>query len=228
MQIVFDNYNFRYKELKKLWGFSIYLKEQKLLFDTGSNGRALLKNLQTFDIDIKEIKYLFISHSHWDHIGGLDSVLELNSDITIFVPRALSKHLIDDLKSLTKEVIVINRAQKLFDNIYTTGMLGADTPEQSLIIDSEKPTVIAGCAHFGIENIVKKASDYLGREIHSCIGGFHLIKATPQEIQDVISSLKSSGVTQVCPTHCSGDRAIEIFKQSFQDGYIEGGLGARL
>ncbi|MFT7004322.1 MAG: 7,8-dihydropterin-6-yl-methyl-4-(beta-D-ribofuranosyl)aminobenzene 5'-phosphate synthase [Sulfurimonas sp.] len=34
----------------------------------------------------------FITHSHWDHIGWIDSILELNPDITLFVPSSISKH----------------------------------------------------------------------------------------------------------------------------------------
>ena len=136
MQIVFDNYNYSHPELKSLWGLSAYLEAYRLLFDTGSNGRVLLNNMKALDIDPEEVDYLFISHSHWDHIGGLDSLLELNPDLTLFVPESLSKHLIKDLRLLAKEVIVItDKPQRLFENLYSTGILGEEVPEQSLIID---------------------------------------------------------------------------------------------
>jgi len=31
----------------------------KILFDTGSNGRVLLKNMQHLNVDVMEIEYLF-------------------------------------------------------------------------------------------------------------------------------------------------------------------------
>jgi len=155
MQIVFDNEKVC-KECQSLWGFSTYLTKHNLLFDTGSNGRVLLKNMKKVGVNVAEIKYVFISHSHWDHIGGLDSIIEINPDITLFIPASLSKHLISDLKLLVKKVVVcIKKPQYLFDNLYTTGLLGDDTPEQSLIIDTKKPTLITGCGHFGIEKIKK-------------------------------------------------------------------------
>ena len=229
MKILFDNYNYSYPELKSLWGFSAYLEEYHLLFDTGSNGRVLLENMKALSVDIEEIEYLFVSHSHWDHIGGLDSILELNPDMTLFVPESLSKHLIRDLRQLAKEVVIItNNPQRLFDDLYTTGLLGEEMPEQSLIIDGEKPILLTGCGHFGIENIVSRASQIIDKKIYLAAGGFHLMYSDEREILETIASLKRSGVKFVSPTHCSGDQAIALFSESFGDHYIQGGIGARI
>ena len=229
MKILFDNYNYNYPELKSLWGFSAYLEEYHLLFDTGSNGRVLLENMKALDVAIEEIETLFLSHSHWDHIGGLDSILEINPDITLFVPESLSKHLIKDLRQLAKEVVIItDEPQRLFDNLYTTGLLGDEMPEQSLIIDGEKPVVITGCGHFGIDNIVNRASQIIDKKIYLAAGGFHLMYSDEREILETIASLKRSAVEFVSPTHCSGDQAIALFAQSFGDHYIQGGIGARI
>lgn len=229
MIIVFDNYNTN-KNCQSLWGFSAYFEEYKLLFDTGSNGRILLKNMKELDINIQEIKYIFISHSHWDHMGGLDSILELNSDITLFLPTSLSKHLIKDLKFLSKSVIMCGKEpKKLFDNIYTTGLLGTDMPEQSLIIDDKKESkIITGCGHFGIENITKVASDVIDKEIKFAIGGFHLLSSSKNEILDSIKHIKKLGITKVLPTHCTGDKAIALYKNSFKNNYIYGSIGTKI
>jgi 7,8-dihydropterin-6-yl-methyl-4-(beta-D-ribofuranosyl)aminobenzene 5'-phosphate synthase len=148
--------------------------------------------------------------------------------MTLFVPRSLSKHLIDDLKILTKEVIVISKPQKLFKNFYSTGLLGKEMPEQSLIIDGAMPMLIMGCGHFGVENIAKKASLWLHKKIKSCIGGFHLMKKSQEEIKASIITLKTMGIVQVCPTHCSGDLSIAMFQKYFKNGYIQGGVGAKI
>ncbi len=228
MTILFDNYN-SCTNCQSLWGFSAYFEEYKLLFDTGSNGRVLLKNMQELGVDVKEIEYMFITHSHWDHIGGIDSILELNPEITLFVPSSLSKFLIKDLKSLAKEVIVCTKKpQHLFKNLYTTGLLGDDMPEQSLIIDGEETKVITGCGHFGIDNITKVAKETIGRNIDFAIGGFHLLRSSEDEINDSIKHLKELGVTKVLPTHCTGDRAIELYKNSFEGSYISGGIGTQI
>ena len=165
MKILFDNYNSN-QSCQFLWGFSTYFEEYKLLFDTGSNGRVLVKNMKKLGVDVSEIKYMFITHSHWDHIGGIDSILELNPNITLFIPSSLSKHLIKDLKTLAKEVIICTkRPQHLFDTLYTTGLLGDEMPEQSLIIKEDETKVITGCGHFGIQNIVKIAANVINKKI---------------------------------------------------------------
>jgi len=214
MQIVFDNENIC-DDCKSLWGFSAYFKDYKLLFDTGSNGRVLLKNMEILGVDVAEIKYLFITHSHWDHIGGIDSIIELNPNIILFIPSSLSKYLIKDLKSMVKEVVICDdKPMKLFNNCYTTGILGSEMPEQSIIFDNkDKTTLVTGCGHFGIENITKVAKDFLRKNIDCVMGGFHLVKSDDEKIYNTITELKNMGVTCAKPTHCSGKRAIELFNQ---------------
>ena len=215
LQILFDNYKVC-ESCQSLWGFSAYLQEYKLLFDTGSNGRVLLKNMQTLGVDVNEIEYIFLSHSHWDHIGGVDSIIELNPNVTLFVPVSLSKHLIKDLKSLVKEVIVIGKKPvKLFANLYSTGILGEAMPEQSLIIDAQKPELLTGCGHFGVQNITQVAREIIGRDIIKVSGGFHLLRSDETTIARTIEELKLLGVKETAPTHCSGDKAIEMFDRNF-------------
>jgi len=78
--IIYDNTAFR-KDFQADWGFSalVEIKERKILFDTGANGRILLSNMEKLKINPKEIEDIFISHLHWDHTGGLSSFLRLNN-----------------------------------------------------------------------------------------------------------------------------------------------------
>jgi 7,8-dihydropterin-6-yl-methyl-4-(beta-D-ribofuranosyl)aminobenzene 5'-phosphate synthase len=216
MQIVFDN-NKLPQECQSLWGFSAYLKEYKLLFDTGSNGRVLLKNMQKMGVNVEEIEYLFITHSHWDHIGGLDSIIELNPNITLFIPSSLSKHLIKDLQSLVKKVVICSKKpMHLFENLYTTGLLGSEMPEQALIVDGDKAKVITGCGHYGIENITQVAKDVLGKNIFCVEGGFHLLRSDEAKIRETIRKLKAMGVESAHATHCTGEKGIKMFAEEFQ------------
>jgi 7,8-dihydropterin-6-yl-methyl-4-(beta-D-ribofuranosyl)aminobenzene 5'-phosphate synthase len=230
--IVFDNYNHD-PEIASLWGFSAFLQmsDQTILFDTGSNGPVLLKNIQTLGLNVKDINTLFISHPHWDHTGGVDSVIEHNQHLHIFAPDSLSKHLIDDLKSQAQDVTIISyQAAQLFDHVYSTGVMDEDLiGEQSMIIDTKEGLVIiTGCAHPGIVNIADKARQMLDKEILLLMGGFHLLSESPAAIQKVIQSLQNSAVNYVCPTHCSGDLAKKMFKESFNEKYIEGGVGTKI
>jgi 7,8-dihydropterin-6-yl-methyl-4-(beta-D-ribofuranosyl)aminobenzene 5'-phosphate synthase len=215
MKIVFDNHKLP-QECQSLWGFSAYLQEYKLLFDTGSNGRVLLKNMQKLGVDVAEIEYIFITHSHWDHIGGLDSIIELNPNITLFLPASLSKHLIKDLQSLVKKVVICGRKpMHLFAALYTTGLLGEEMPEQALIIDGEYAKLLTGCGHFGIEKITQVAKDTLGKNIFCVEGGFHLLRSDAQKIQQTIEQLKEMGVVSARATHCTDAKGIEMFTKAF-------------
>ena len=225
MRIVFDNYT-DCTSCRSLWGFSVYLEKYKLLLDTGSNGRVLLHNIKELNIDVTSIEYIFLTHSHWDHIGGLDSILELNNNITIFAPSTLPIHLLKDLKTLTKEIIICDEKPKnLFSNLYTTGLLGKRMKEQSLIIDDKNSVVISGCGHYGIKKIVEKSRHIISKNIITAIGGFHMFDKNEEEILISIKELKSIGVKEVIPTHCTGDNAISLYKEYFGNNYKKGGVG---
>ena len=222
--IVFDNYTANEK-LESFWGFSCMINDN-FLFDTGSNGRALVRNMVKMGFDIEKLKYLFISHPHWDHIGGIDSIVDINRNLTLFLPDSLSSLYIRDLKRLSKEIKVIHEYPvRLFDGFYSTGVMHP-IGEQSLVIDEgEFGIVVVGCSHPGITNIVKRAKDILNKPILYAIGGFHLMRSSEDEIIEIVKEMKNLGVEYVTPTHCSGDLAIEIFKAEYGENYIPGGVG---
>ena len=222
--IVFDNYTANEK-LESFWGFSCMINDN-FLFDTGSNGRALVRNMVKMGFDIEKLKYLFISHPHWDHIGGIDSIVDINRNLTLFLPDSLSQLYIRDLKRLSKDVKVIHEYPvRLFDGFYSTGVMHP-IGEQSLVIDEgEFGIVVVGCSHPGITNIVKRAKDILNKPILYAIGGFHLMRSSEDEIIEIVKEMKNLGVEYVTPTHCSGDLAIEIFKAEYGENYIPGGVG---
>ena len=63
--------------LKTDWGFSAWIsfRGETLLFDTGTKGRILRRNLRSLDLDPAEIEQVFLSHAHDDHTGGLRRLL---------------------------------------------------------------------------------------------------------------------------------------------------------
>jgi len=227
LSVIFDN-ECCSSDLTSLWGFSCFIEtpNSNILFDTGSNGRVLLKNLEKKNLNISSIDNIFISHAHWDHIGGLDSILEINPDVNIFVTSHVSKNLVRDLNTLSSGVTIIgDTPTKILEDIYSTGAVGENN-EQSIILDTNKGLiVIAGCAHGGIENILKRAVDFFNKPIFLALGGFHLHNKEDRKVLKIIDTIQELDTKYVCPSHCTGDRARELFKERFKDNYIEGGVG---
>ena len=43
--------------------------------------------------------------------------------------------------------------------------------------------------------------------------------------EKVVAGLKNAGVQYVGPCHCSGDKATEIFRETYKENYIKVGVG---
>jgi len=202
--IIYDNTSFR-KDLKSDWGFSalVEIKERKILFDTGANGRILLYNMEKLKINPEEIEDIFISHLHWDHMGGLTSFLRLNNQVRCWIPSYFSEA--ED----AKEFIEVKKPARLYEGIHSTGEL--EGIEQSLCIETEKGIVIiVGCSHPKIEHILRVGSQF--GKVYGIIGGLHGNR--PESLKDL---------NLICPTHCTQYKS-EI-RSLYPEKCIEGGAG---
>ncbi|MCD4704112.1 MAG: MBL fold metallo-hydrolase, partial [Methanosarcinaceae archaeon] len=121
------------------WGFSCYIKfgQHHILFDTGWNGCALLENLDSLGIDIRTIDTLVLSHQHWDHIGGMSHVLNACPGMDVYVPTSFSTNLKKEIAKVAT-LHEIRQAQSIFQGVYTTGELGSDIKEQSLVLGGDR------------------------------------------------------------------------------------------
>jgi 7,8-dihydropterin-6-yl-methyl-4-(beta-D-ribofuranosyl)aminobenzene 5'-phosphate synthase len=63
--------------------FLIETDDEAILFDTGQ-GYAIIHNAQKMDIDLSKIKKIVLSHGHYDHTGGLKSILTLMDEVQIY------------------------------------------------------------------------------------------------------------------------------------------------
>jgi 7,8-dihydropterin-6-yl-methyl-4-(beta-D-ribofuranosyl)aminobenzene 5'-phosphate synthase len=203
--IIYDNQS-AMETLKPDWGFSCLVEAygKKILFDTGANGSILLENMQKLEIDPASIEEVFISHSHWDHTGGLSDFLRINNKVKAYIPSSFSE------PRGAKEVIKVKDAFEIHENIFTTGELKAT--EQSLLVKLKKGLVIiVGCSHPGVGSIISAASQF-GKPC-ALIGGLHGF--------DEFGLLKD--LELICPTHCTQFES-EI-KSLYPDKCLDGGAG---
>jgi len=119
LTIVYDNDVYR-KDigLKSDWGFSCLIEtgEETILFDTGAKGRLLLYNMKKLDIDPSSINKIVISHEHWDHNGGLESLIAFVVDAELYRLGAKSP-------SGKIELTTVEEPQNIATNVWTTGRL---------------------------------------------------------------------------------------------------------
>ncbi len=207
--ILYDN---KAKELRPGWGFSCLIENGKrILFDTGGDARILEYNMNKLGINPEEIDIQVISHEHWDHINGLDYILGKNPELRVYGLKSFSNEFKSRIRE-SAELVEISEPKEIEKGIMTTGELGSWIKEQSLIVNN---TVITGCAHPGVVNIARKAREFT--EISLIFGGFHLGGESESSILNIISELKSLGVKNAIPCHCSGDLARELFRREFRD-----------
>jgi len=214
---VFDNY-LADPRLEKGWGFSCFIRYEfedkvtKILFDTGDDKEVLLSNMKKMSLDPRELDFVFISHLHHDHTGGLPGILERNQGIKVYKPGSFESF------------------SQLKPGIFTTGPLGTMIQEQSLILQLPQGLiVITGCAHPGIVDIVRKSKEVVeGFPSYLVMGGFHLKSASDTEIEKIISEFRNLGVQKVAPSHCSGERCIERFEKAYGSNFIKNGAGKEI
>jgi 7,8-dihydropterin-6-yl-methyl-4-(beta-D-ribofuranosyl)aminobenzene 5'-phosphate synthase len=73
-------------------GLSVLVRtpSANILMDTGASGLFAV-NVARMGIDLSDVDYVFLSHGHSDHVGGLKAFLDLNSKAKVIVsPDAVS------------------------------------------------------------------------------------------------------------------------------------------
>ncbi|GAG77237.1 unnamed protein product, partial [marine sediment metagenome] len=206
--VVYNNIPYD-KNLETRWGISLFIEglDENILFDTGGDGKVLLSNMDKLKIDHKDIDIVVLSHIHADHVGGLWDILEKNNKISVYLPNSFPRDFKDRAAKMSKEAIFADKPVKICNRVWSTGELGTWMREQSLIIGTEKGTiVITGCAHPGVVNIVRFAKNYLNKDIYLVLGGFHLMAYSESQVKEIIKQLKQLGVKKVGPSHCTGGR----------------------
>jgi 7,8-dihydropterin-6-yl-methyl-4-(beta-D-ribofuranosyl)aminobenzene 5'-phosphate synthase len=225
--IIYDNNPYK-SGLETGWGFACLVRGsgKTILFDTGGDGRLLLKNMEKRSIHPKEIDIIFLSHIHNDHVGGLQHILPEHPGIEVYLLESFPEHFKVQVKNLGATVLEVREFMRVCKHAFSTGELGLSIKEQSLVVWSEKGFIlITGCAHPGILHIVDKVRELMMDSIFMVIGGYHLGTTGGEETENIVSHLKKVGIQYIVPCHCTGDEARQVFQKSFGERCLDAGVG---
>jgi 7,8-dihydropterin-6-yl-methyl-4-(beta-D-ribofuranosyl)aminobenzene 5'-phosphate synthase len=102
--------------------------------------------------------------------------------------------------------------------------------DQAIVVNVREKglVVLAGCAHSGIVNTVNRAREISGVErVWAILGGFHLARATDEEIERTIEAVKDCQPMLIVPSHCTGFRATCQFALQMPAAFMANVVGAQ-
>jgi 7,8-dihydropterin-6-yl-methyl-4-(beta-D-ribofuranosyl)aminobenzene 5'-phosphate synthase len=89
-------------------------------------------------------------------------------------------------------------------------------------------TIVDGCSHAGIEEILQ-ASAAIDSRFHIVFGGLHLVTTPEDQIDVLVASLKNKWkLDKIAPGHCTGEAAFLRLQKAFGENYYYAGAGTRL
>ncbi len=236
-------------------GFCIYIEtpEHKILVDTGASEKTW-ENAGKLGVDIGSVDFVFLSHGHYDHSGGILSFARQNPDAKIY----MHTHAAGDYYNLKDgrekyigidkrirnlpQLILLEEGCKIAHEISVfsevtgrrkwpksnltlkrkTGdgfVQDSFEHEQYVVIEAEEKTVlVSGCAHNGILNILERFRQLYGRNPDVVISGFHMMKKTEYDAEEILLIQDSAKELQEMDTrfytgHCTGVSAFQIMKE---------------
>jgi 7,8-dihydropterin-6-yl-methyl-4-(beta-D-ribofuranosyl)aminobenzene 5'-phosphate synthase len=99
--------------------------------------------------------------------------------------------------------------------------------DQSLIIRSKNGlTVLLGCAHSGLINILNHVTKaFPGERIHTVCGGTHLGFAGEEQLQETLQALDLFEISRIGTSHCTGLENAAKLHNHFGDKFFFAAVG---
>jgi 7,8-dihydropterin-6-yl-methyl-4-(beta-D-ribofuranosyl)aminobenzene 5'-phosphate synthase len=89
-------------------------------------------------------------------------------------------------------------------------------------------TLVDGCSHAGIEEILQAATAIDSR-FHIVFGGLHLVTTPEDQIDVLVANLKNKWkLEKIAPGHCTGEAAFLRLQKAYGENYYYAGAGSRV
>ena len=198
-------------------GLSVLLQTErhKILLDTGASD-VFVRNAEQLGIDLSDVGYVFISHGHSDHAGGLRYFLEHNQNAQVIVsPDAMSGKFFSkrgNLHSITTEwpeigedrLVLIDQTCEILEGLHVIAHIPQKHPmpkgNQNLYIqDADGNYIYDDFRHelaLYVDGLLFTGCAHSGLEnilaacpwpVYTVVGGYHLLDG--QETDDEIKAL---------------------------------------
>ncbi|MEN6617071.1 MAG: MBL fold metallo-hydrolase [Syntrophorhabdus sp.] len=181
-----------------------------------------------------QIQFLYLTHEHFDHFFGIESVLKWNPAITVIIPDTFddegyrllkgehrhgsnAKNAVPHVGKLVRHEP--GRIYQLYPGCASV-TFDTDIPfrvrgEQSLFFNVKDKGIICvtGCCHQNILGMTEFARQNIegGENLYGLYGGLHIAMTGPldSEGERIINRLGSLGFRKIACNHCTGINAVQ-------------------
>ena len=198
-------------QLETEHGLSILLETEKhcILLDTGASD-VFIRNAKKMGIDLSTVDYVFISHGHSDHAGGLKHLMSINDEAKVIVsPNAMSAQFYSkrgNLHSITAEwpkidddrLVLIDQPCTIAEDIHVIAHIPQNHPMPKGNVNLYVQNINGDFIHddfrhelaLYVDDLLFTGCAHSGLEnilsacpwpIHTVVGGFHLLDGLETE-----------------------------------------------
>lgn len=96
------------------------------------------------------------------------------------------------------------------------------------VVQGRGLVVISSCGHVGLINTIRRAMHVSGvSKLHAVLGGFHLVTAPADYVEQTVTALGELAPDVVIPMHCSGEAFIQSLRRRMPDRLVTTNVGSR-